>query len=122
MSKILIIEDEVDLREALQTKFTGDGYEVTAVETSELGLQSIIENKPDIILLDVMTHSLHASAFLQRLRQLPDGKNDCKVIVLTNLDNEITRKKVMEYGIEAFLVKASTSLEQISAKVKEILG
>lgn len=122
MSTILVIEDEVDLREALQTKFTDDGYEVTAVETSEQGLQAIIEHKPDIILLDVMTHSLHASAFLQRLRQLPDEKNDCKVIVLTNLDNEITRKKVMEYGIEAFLVKASTSLEQIAIKVKEVLG
>jgi DNA-binding response OmpR family regulator len=121
MKRILIIEDEEDLREALHTKLAAEGYRVETAETSELGLKSIIENKPDLILLDVLTHSIHAAAFLQRLRDLPPGKNDSKVIVLTNLDNDITRKKVMEYNVEDYLVKAKISLEEIAKKVKKLL-
>lgn len=123
MNKILVIEDETDLREALQTKMLQDGYEVTAVSSAEEGFQLIIQgNNPDLILLDVMTHSLHAATFMLQLRQLPPDKNNIKVIILTNLDNDITRNKVSQYGVEAYLVKAETSLEEISSRVKKSLS
>lgn len=118
---ILIIEDDTDMREALRDVFDREGYAVIAVENSELGLREVVKKKPDLILLDVMTHSLHASAFLERLRQLPPGKNDSKVIVLTNMDNEITRKKVTEYNVEDFMIKVSSSLESIVKRAKDIL-
>lgn len=122
MKRILIIEDEMDLREALQTKLVHEGYRVDTAETAELGLKAVLCAKPDLIFLDVMTHSLHASAFLERLRSLPEGSNDSKVIVLTNLDNEVTRQKVMVFGIEDYLVKAKVSLEEIAQRAKEILA
>lgn len=122
MKRILIIEDEPDIREALQTNLIAEGYLVKAVETSELGLKSVISTKPDMILLDVMTHSMHAAAFLERLRQLPDGENDSRVIVLTNLDNDITREKVKQYDIADYLVKAEVSLEHIAQRVREVIG
>ena len=122
MKRILVIEDEQDLREALQTKLTADGYIVETVETSEQGLQSVLDEKPDLILLDVMTHSLHAETFLKRLRDLPEGKNDSKVIILTNLDNDITRDKVMKYTVDGYYVKAETPLTTISEKTREVLG
>lgn len=121
MKKILIIEDDYDLSEALKTKFVSEGYEVRISENSELGLISIVEDKPDLVFLDIMTHSLHAATFLQRLRELPDSQNDSKVIVLTNVDNEIIRQKLEEYKIEAYLIKASTTLETLATKAKEAL-
>jgi len=122
MKRILIIEDEHDMRDSLEAIFESKGYIVEAVATSESGLQSVICNKPDLIILDVMTHSLHASAFLQRIRDLPEGKNDSKVIILTNLDNEITREKVQKYGVAHFLIKSETSLEQLTQKVSALIG
>lgn len=122
MKRILVIEDEEDIRDALLTSLANAGYWVEGAETSEQGLKSVIEVKPDMILLDVMTHSMHAATFLERLRQLPEGQNDSKVIVLTNLDNEVTRKKVSMYGIEDYLVKAEVSLEAITSRVKKALG
>jgi two-component system response regulator MprA len=121
MGKILIIEDNKDLQEALETKLRADGHQTTTVATSELGLKVVLSNKPNVILLDVITRSLHASEFLRRLKELGEEYSSCKVIVLTNLDNEITRKKVSEYNIDAFLVKAESSLEQISTTVNEAL-
>jgi len=121
MKKILIIEDDFDLSEALKTKFVSEGYEVKVSENSELGLKSIIEDKPDLVFLDIMTHSLHAATFLQRLRELPEGKNDSKVIVLTNVDNEIIRQKLEAFDIEAYMIKASTTLEVLSNKAKGVL-
>ncbi len=119
MKKILIIEDEVDLREALQTQLIHDGYFVKTAETSQEGLQLVIDDVPDLILLDVMTHSMHAAVFLERLRNLPNGKS-IKVIVLTNLDNDITREKVQSFGIEEYLVKSETPLSNISELVKKV--
>jgi DNA-binding response OmpR family regulator len=121
MKKILIIEDDLNLSDALKTKFVSEGYEVEVANNSELGLKSVIHTKPDLIFLDIMTHSLHAATFLQRLRELPTPKNDSKVIVLTNVDNEIIREKLEAFGIEAYMIKASTSLETLSEKTKEVL-
>ncbi len=69
-----------------------------------------------------MTHSIHAASFLERLRHLPEGQNDSKVLVLTNLDNDITRQKVQQYNIDAYLVKAEVSLDQIAAHVRRVAG
>jgi|CXWL01.1.fsa_nt_gi DNA-binding response OmpR family regulator len=121
MKKILIIEDDHDLSDALRTKFVAEGYEVEVTDNSELGLKSVIAAKPDLIFLDIMTHSLHAATFLQRLRDLPESKNDSKVIVLTNVDNEIIRQKLEAFHIEAYMIKASTTLEELALKTKEAL-
>jgi len=122
MQKILIIEDEADLREALRATLITEGYAVRASETSEIGLQLVLEDKPDLILLDIMTRSMHGSLFVQRVRSLPAGQNDSKIIVITNLDNDISKNKFSAGDISAYLVKAETSLDQIKAKVAEVLA
>ena len=122
MKKILIIEDETDLREAVQDALTSAGYEVRTAETSEDGLKQVLESKPDLILLDIMTHSIHGAIFLQRLRDLPVGQNDSKVIVFTNLDNDISRDKFSNLQIEDYLVKAEMSLDNLVNKVSETIG
>lgn len=121
MKKILVIEDENDLCEAIQTRLVAEGYSVTTAGTSEEGLMLVTENKPDLILLDLMTHSMHGSVFMQRLRQLPPGKNDSKVIVFTNLDNDISRDKVLPHDIVDYLVKAKISLDEVAKKVSDAL-
>lgn len=121
MKKILIIEDDHDLSDALKTKFSSEGYAVEVCDNSELGLKSVTTEKPDLIFLDIMTHSLHAATFMQRMRELPDTKNDSKVIVLTNVDNEMIRQKLEAFTIEAYMIKASTTLEELSNKTKEVL-
>ena len=123
MKKILIIEDDVDIQIALKEKLREAHYEVEAADTSEEGLRAVITGRHDLIILDVFTNSLHAASFLDRLRQQQDEVvRATRVIVFTNLDNDVTRKKVGPFNIDAFMVKSSTSLESIVAKVHEIIG
>lgn len=121
MKHILLVEDEADLREAL-VSVLGEKYDVTAVTTGEEALQKVQERKPDLILLDIMTPGMHGAIFLQRLRALPSGSNDSQVLILTNLDNDVTRDKVAKFNIEAFLVKANTPLHSVVRIVDVCLG
>jgi DNA-binding response OmpR family regulator len=121
MKKILIIEDELDLREALLSRFLSEGYQAIATESAGTGLSLVVEYRPDIILLDILTPSMHGGVFISLLRGLPDNVGDCKVIVLTNLDNEVTREKVGAFNVDGYLVKAEVSLDQVVAKVREVL-
>lgn len=120
MQSILIIEDDLDTQLALKTGLQHAGYSVRSADNSELGLKAVVEEKPDLIILDVFTNSLHGAAFLQRLRELPDDKNDSKVIILTNLDNAITREKVERFHVDAFLVKSSTSIDEIISRIRDL--
>lgn len=110
---ILIIEDETDLRESLKVSLIHSGYEVTTVENTELALKQLSSIKPDLILLDILTESMDASIFLQRLRNLPSELRDTKVIILTNLDDTATREKMQQHDIERYLVKVQVSLQDI---------
>lgn len=122
MSHILIIEDEKDLREALETALNEEGYDIESCETSAEGLERVTQKKPDLILLDIMTHSLHGVSFLQKLRALPTGHNDSKVIVLTNLDTDITREQIATYTVDDYIIKAHASLQEIVRIAKETLA
>lgn len=118
MSRILIIEDEADLRTTLAEAIETAGYEVMAIETAEKGLAEHIAHSFDLIVLDVMTHSLHGAAFMQRLSMLPPEKQECKVIVLTALDNQITKDKMRAHPIAEFLVKSETPIATLLEKIK----
>jgi len=122
MQKILIIEDDKDIKDAVQTHLVSKGYNVRTAESSEEGLKLVMETKPDLILLDIMTRSLHGSVFVERLRNLPPGKNDSKVIIFTNLDNDMSKNKFAGSDVAGYLIKAEVSLEQIADKVSEVLG
>jgi len=121
MKSILVIEDEPDLLEAIETKLVSEGYDVHTSQTSEAGLRLVIEQKPDLILLDVMTNSLHGAVFADRLRQLPEGKNDSKLIILSNLDNNITKEK-FPYNISDYLIKSEISLDTLVQKITAVLS
>lgn len=120
MKRILVIEDEDALREALVTHLTGLGYEAEGVFSTEEGLQRAVENPPALILLDLMTRSLHGAVFLQQLREESNPAKDTPVIVLTNMDDPETREKVMQYGVSGYFIKAQVSLAKIGEIIKEL--
>ena len=110
---ILVVEDEKDLRDSLKTSLEYSGYKVSTAENSEEALRILPDLTPDLILLDILTESMDAGLFLQRLRHLPSELKHTKVIVLTNLDDDPTREKMMQHGIDAYLVKIQVSLQDI---------
>jgi len=80
MSRILIIEDEAPMRTALADLLTAEGYRVLSAADGESGLQRALDEKPDLILLDVMMPKLDGFALCAELRRLA---NTVPVLMLT---------------------------------------
>ena len=80
MSRILIIEDEAPMRMALADLLTAEGYRVLSAGDGESGLRRALDEKPDLILLDVMMPKLDGFALCAELRRL---SNTVPVLMLT---------------------------------------
>ena len=118
---VLIIEDEVDLREALATALSYEDLTVLTAENGEIGLAMALREKPNAILLDVMMPKMDGLTVLKNLRADEWGKN-AKVIIMTALDDLEKIAEVVEAGGNDYIVKTRITLSAIVEKVKEKLG
>lgn len=119
--KVLVVEDEPDLREALKTVLTQEGFEVAVAENGEEGLARALETKPNLILLDVVMPKMDGLTVLKKLREDEWGKK-AKVIVMTALDDMEKVAEVVEAGASGYFVKSQTPLNVIVGKVRETLA
>lgn len=119
--RILIAEDEQDLREALFTVFAAEGFEVLTAEDGKTALKTALAEHPDLILLDLIMPQLSGQEVIGALRQDEWGKN-AKIIVLTAQSDMDTLSSTIEKGGTDYLVKSDWKLQDIVAKVKERLA
>jgi len=80
MERILIVEDELPMRTALQDVLAGEGYRVLTAADGESGLRRALEEKPDLILLDIMMPKLDGFAVCAELRR---RDNPVPILMLT---------------------------------------
>lgn len=116
--KILIVEDESDIREAMAEALTDAGFTVFTAENGAVGLQTALTEKPDVILLDIVMPVLDGHATLKQLREDPWGRQ-AKVIMLTALDDLHNVDSAHEQKITDYLIKPHSSLTEIVNKVRE---
>lgn len=119
--KILFVEDEMALHKTLGEFLKQEGYEVSDAMDGEVGLKMAREDKPDLILLDLVLPKLHGFEVLKALKGDPETE-DVPVIVLTNLEATADIEKALEMGATTYLVKATYSLEEVVEKIKKTLG
>jgi len=117
---ILIVEDDPILSKMYREKFTFEGFSVLTARDGEEGLKMALEEKVDLILLDIMLPKMSGVDLLEKLRQDPKGKV-LPVIALTNLAQQEEKKKSQDLGIKDYLVKAMQTPEEVVNKVKEYL-
>lgn len=118
MSKnILIIEDEADIREAMAEAVQDAGFNVTTAANGSIGLSMALEQKPDLILLDIVMPVMDGHETLKRLREDEWGRS-VKVIVLTAMDDVINITSAHEGSITDYIIKAHSSLDDIVKKVR----
>lgn len=80
--KILVIEDDAGIRESLQELFVSEGYDVFLAEDGRKGLEMLREQKPFLVLLDLMMPVMDGSAFLADLERSGDQQLAATPIVL----------------------------------------
>jgi DNA-binding response OmpR family regulator len=125
MPSILIIEDEITLRNALHEHLLQKEYKVLEAGDGSLGVEIALAQHPDLILLDVRLPKMDGMEALHILRQDVWGKH-AKVIILSNFEPDYTSVgQVDQLNTDSpsyYLIKADNSLENIENKIAEVLN
>ncbi|OGE89266.1 MAG: hypothetical protein A2722_01330 [Candidatus Doudnabacteria bacterium RIFCSPHIGHO2_01_FULL_50_11] len=117
---ILIIEDEENLSKLLSDRLRGEGFEVAVAADGVAGLAAAKEQKPDLVLLDIVIPRLDGMTLLRRMRAESWG-SDIPVIMFTNLADD--EKKIEAKALGAsFLIKSDLDLGEVVTNVQLILG
>ena len=119
-SKVLIVEDDKFLLSMYSTKFKKDNFQVVVAEDGEKGLKQATQEKPDIILLDIILPKKDGFEVLEELKSREETKN-IPVLLLTNLSQQDDTKKGLSLGAEDYLIKAHFMPSEVVKKVKKYI-
>ncbi len=120
MKKILIIEDDTPLRNALRDKLIREDFLVFEASNGEEGLNLALKEHPDLILLDIIMPKMEGFAMLEKMRSDQWGKK-ANLIILTNLNGQEYILKSFRDEVYDFFVKTDVKIEDLISKIKEKL-
>lgn len=120
MSKILLIEDDKFLRELIIQKLGKEGYDVAEAPEGEAGLLKMKEEKPDLVLLDLILPGIDGFEVLSRMKK-DAVLASIPVIILSNLGQRDDVQKGIDLGAEDYLIKAHFTPGEIVEKIKATL-
>ena len=121
MAKIMLVEDDKSLREIYSIRLVAEGYEVVSAGDGEEALAIAVQQKPDLILSDVMMPKISGFDMLDILRSTPETKG-IKVIMMTALSSDEQRQRGESLGADKYLVKSQVGIEDVINAVHEVLG
>lgn len=120
MSKIMLVEDDNNLREIYEARLLAEGYEIVSAKDGEEALALAVKEKPDLIISDVMMPKISGFDMLDILRSTPETKNT-KVIMMTALSQAEDKTRADKLGADRYLVKSQVTLEDVAKVAKEVL-
>jgi len=119
MSRILVIEDEIDVQKVVARRLSQHGFEVIVADDGCRGIELAHKEEPDLIVLDFMLPAGNGLVVLKNLRSSTHTRY-IPVVVLTGMKNEEYKQKIIEEGVNAYLEKPYEPDELIGA-IKYIL-
>jgi CheY-like chemotaxis protein len=120
MARILMVDDNPDACEALIRYFTAVGHDIKSVPNGKEALVEVINNAPDVVLLDLIMPEMDGPSFLEvvrsylRLQALP-------VVVLTGIPDSPMVDRALALKVNAVLVKGKASSEEIQKAIEEAI-
>ncbi|AVH29038.1 response regulator transcription factor [Vibrio parahaemolyticus] len=114
--QILVVDDNLDLREALSDYLGRAGFEVLCAENGDVMWQLLNDHHPDLIILDIMMPGEDGFTLCQKLRK----NSDIPIIMLTAVTEEADRVAGLEMGADDYITK-SFSPRELLARIKTIL-
>src|SRR5574344_1880894 len=121
MAKIMLVEDDKSLREIYSIRLVAEGYNIVSAGDGEEALGLAVQEKPDLIISDVMMPKISGFDMLDILRSTPETK-DLKIIMMTALSSEDQRARGETLGTNRYLVKSQVGIEDVVRAVHDILG
>lgn len=121
MAKIMLVEDDNNLREIYGARLLAEGYQIVSAQDGEEALALAVKEKPDLIISDVMMPRISGFDMLDILRNAPETR-DTKVIMMTALSQAEDKSRADKLGADRYLVKSQVTLEDVANVVHEVLG
>ena len=120
MTKVMLVEDDNNLREIYQARLQAEGYEIVAAKDGEEALVLAKAEKPELVISDVMMPKISGFEMLDILRNT-DGLKEVKVIMLTALGQSDDQLRADKLGADRYLVKSQVTLEDIIKVAHELI-
>ncbi len=118
--KVLIIEDNLDLQEIYKINFEAENFIVKASHDWMDGIVKILEEAPDIIILDIMMPCIDWFEFLKTIKE--QSSISAPIIVCSNLNSDNDEKKALMLWADLYLRKSDYDWEEIVKKALELLN
>jgi len=118
-SRVLIVEDEPDIRELVVHHLKREGYQVSAASSGEEALRQVHAAPPDLVILDLMMPAMDGLEVCRRLRQDP-ATTSLPIVMLTAKGEEVDRVLGLEIGADDYVVKPF-SPKELLARVRAVL-
>lgn len=118
--KIVLIEDEIIVSNLLVQKLERAGYAVSSSLDGEAGLNLILEEKPDLVLLDMVLPKMNGFQILEKLSEeklLPD----LPVIIISNSGQPVEIERALKMGVRDYLIKLNFNPDEVLVKVGKVL-
>ncbi|MGZ6005481.1 MAG: response regulator transcription factor [Candidatus Saccharimonadales bacterium] len=120
MAKVMLVEDDNNLREIYEARLQAEGYTIVTAKDGEEALVIAKAEKPDLIISDVMMPKISGFEMLDILRNT-DGLKEVRVIMLTALGQSDDQQRADKLGADRYLVKSQVTLEDIVKVAHELL-
>ncbi len=119
MAKIIIVEDDVNLANIYREKLTKGGHQATVVSDVDAA-KKILSAKPNLVLCDILMPHVSGLDILREVKADASGAS-IPILLLTNVAEDSTIAKGLEYGAYGYLLKSETTPEQVLSRVNMTL-
>jgi len=115
-ARILVVDDEPQIRRSLQVNLEGRGYAVETAETGELAIQAFHNRRPDVIILDLLLPGIGGVEVVRRIREL----SPVPIIVLSAMGEEARKVDALELGADDYMTKPF-GMDELLARIRSLL-
>lgn len=119
MKKILLIEDDPFLIDIYTTKLKREGFSTSVANDGKIGLEKIREDKPDLVILDIVLPNADGWEILSEIKNDEQIKS-VKVVILSSLGQKDEVEKGLRLGAVKYLVKAHYTPSEVVREIKKI--
>ena len=116
MQKILIVEDDEKLRNELEIFLANNGYQVQTLKKFDNTIHDILEQKPDLLLLDINLPNADGEYICKEIRK----QSNMPIIIVTSRDNELDELLSINYGADHYITKPF-NIQILLAKIASLL-
>lgn len=118
--RILVVEDDRFLRGLLTQKLDNEGFDVSIAADGNEGMEKIAQEKPDVVLLDIILPGIDGFEILKKMQADPE-LSKIPIMLLTNLGQQEDIERGLRLGAKGYLIKAHFTPSEIVDKIKAVI-